>query len=52
MAGKQRVIQKASSGGRTFYRLRVMGFTDMSAARHFCAALVAANADCIPVVTK
>lgn len=52
MTGKQRVIQKASSGGRTFYRLRVMGFTDMSAARHFCAALVAANADCIPVVTK
>lgn len=52
MAGKQRVIQMASSGGRTFYRLRVMTFDDMSAARHFCAALVAENADCIPVVTK
>lgn len=52
MADKQRVIQKASSGGRTFYRLRVMNFDDMSAARHFCAALVAENADCIPLVAK
>ncbi|MGR3551447.1 SPOR domain-containing protein [Pseudooceanicola sp.] len=52
MDGKQRVIQKASSGGRTFYRLRVMGFDDLSAARYFCAALVAENADCIPVVSK
>lgn len=52
MTDKHRVIQKASSGGRTFYRLRVMNFDDMSAARHFCAALVAENADCIPVVVK
>ncbi|EAQ03429.1 hypothetical protein OB2597_02377 [Pseudooceanicola batsensis HTCC2597] len=52
MDDKQRVIQKASSGGRTFYRLRVMNFADLSATRHFCAALVAENADCIPVVAK
>lgn len=52
MSGKQRVIQEASSGGRTFYRLRVMGFDDLAAARYFCAALVAENADCIPVVAK
>ncbi|WP_407493251.1 SPOR domain-containing protein [Pseudooceanicola sp. MF1-13] len=52
MTDKQRVIQKASSGGRTFYRLRVMNFDDMSGARHFCAALVAENADCIPLVAK
>ena len=52
MNGKQRVIQEASSGGRTFYRLRVMGFDDLAAARYFCAALVAENADCIPVVAK
>ena len=29
-----------------------MNFADMSAARHFCAALVAENTDCIPVVAK
>ena len=52
MEGKQRVIQKASSGGRTFYRLRAMGFADLSDARRFCSALVAENADCIPVTTR
>ncbi len=50
--GKDRVIEKASSGGRTFYRLRAMGFADLSDARRFCAALVAENADCIPVTTR
>ncbi len=52
MDGKKRVIQKASSGGRTFYRLRAMGFDDLSDARRFCSALVAENADCIPVTAR
>lgn len=52
MDGKQRVIQKASSGGRTFYRLRAIGFDDLSDARRFCSALVAERADCIPVTTR
>ncbi|MEM6303152.1 MAG: SPOR domain-containing protein [Pseudomonadota bacterium] len=52
MAGKKRVIQKASSGGRVFYRLRALGFEDIADARRFCSALVAENADCIPVVTR
>lgn len=50
--GKQRVVQRAESGGRTFYRLRVMGFTDLSDARRFCSAMVAERADCIPVVAR
>tara|TARA_R110002110_G_scaffold199286_3_gene410030 strand:- start:1225 stop:2253 length:1029 start_codon:yes stop_codon:yes gene_type:complete len=49
---KQRIVQKATSGGRVFYRLRAMGFEDIAEARRFCAALVAENADCIPVVTR
>lgn len=52
MDGKKRVVQKATSGGRTFYRLRAMGFDDLSAARRFCSALVSENADCIPVTTR
>ncbi len=52
MTGKQRVIQKTSSGGRTFYRLRVLGFDDLSDSRQFCAALVAQGADCIPVAVR
>ncbi len=52
LTGKDRVIQKAQSGGRTFYRLRAHGFEDLSDARRFCSALVAEGADCIPVVTR
>ena len=50
--GKSRVIQEAHSGGRTFYRLRAMGFSDINDARRFCSVLVAENADCIPVTTR
>jgi hypothetical protein len=49
---KQRVIQRAESGGRIFYRLRAMGFADLADARRFCSALVAGRADCIPVTTR
>lgn len=52
LAGKTPVVQQAQSGGRTFYRLRAMGFVDLNDARRFCSALVAENADCIPVVTR
>ncbi len=52
MDGKARVIQRASSGGRVFYRLRAHGFEDLSDARRFCAAFVAGQVDCIPVVTR
>ncbi len=52
LEGKQRVIQKAQSGGRTFYRLRAIGFADLNDARRFCSALVAERADCIPVTTR
>jgi hypothetical protein len=52
MTGKERIIQVASSGGRTFYRLRAKGFEDLADARRFCAALEADNADCIPVVVR
>lgn len=52
LADKDRVIQKATSGGRTFYRLRAMGFNDLADARRFCSALVAEKAECIPVVTR
>ena len=52
LEGKDRVIQRATSGGRTFYRLRAMGFEDLADARRFCSALVAERAECIPVVTR
>ncbi|EPX81312.1 SPOR domain-containing protein [Litoreibacter arenae] len=50
--GKSRVIQEATSGGRKFYRLRVVGFDDLNASRRFCAVLVAGKAACIPVLAR
>jgi hypothetical protein len=52
MAGKTRLIQEAERGGRTFYRLRASGFADLADARRFCAALMAENADCVPVAVR
>lgn len=46
----ERVIQQASSGGRTFFRLRATGFADMGEARRLCTALIAEGADCVPTV--
>ncbi len=48
--GKTRVIQDVTSGGREFYRLRVMGFDDLADARRFCAVIVADGTNCIPVI--
>lgn len=52
LVSKERVIQSTNSGGQTFYRLRAMGFSDLSDARRFCAALEARDVDCIPVVVR
>ena len=47
-----RVIEAAHSGGSVFYRLRAHGFGDERDARRFCAALVAEQVDCIPVLVR
>ncbi|WP_159979728.1 SPOR domain-containing protein [Roseobacter cerasinus] len=52
MQNKSRVVQQTDSGGRSFYRLRAMGFVDLADARRFCSALKAEGADCIPVAAK
>ena len=52
MGSKGRVIQQAQSGGKTFYRLRAHGFEDINDARRFCSVLLAAQASCIPVITR
>ena len=52
MGGKARVIQAATSSGKTFYRLRAQGFSELGDARRFCATLVAEGTDCIPVVVR
>ena len=52
MAGKSLMIQKARSGGRDFWRLRIVGFADGSESRRFCSALLAQNAACIPVTMR
>lgn len=50
--GRRPVIQSAESNGRSFYRLRALGFADDGDARRFCAALLAEQANCIPVMIR
>jgi len=52
LEGRERVVQEAESGGRTFFRLRAMGFADLADARRLCAVLAAEDAGCIPVVVR
>lgn len=47
-----RIIEAASAGGRTFFRLRAHGFADEPEARRFCSVFLAENADCIPVLIR
>ena len=51
-AGRDRVVQRAVSGGRPFFRLRAHGFADIADARRFCTALLAEDAPCIPVTVR
>jgi hypothetical protein len=44
---KGQVIQKYDSNGRTFWRLRVAGFSSISDARQFCSAVKSGGTDCI-----
>jgi hypothetical protein len=52
LADKSRVVQMVESTGRTFYRLRAMGFRDLNDARRFCSAFQAEGVDCIPVAAR
>jgi hypothetical protein len=52
LVGKTRIVQAAQSSGRTFYRLRAMGFEGEADSRRFCSALVAERAACIPVAVR
>jgi hypothetical protein len=52
MNSKTHVVQKTKKAGKTFYRLRVQGFADKSAANGFCTALKARGTDCISVTVR
>lgn len=49
---RKRLIQKAESGGRDFFRLRVVGFGDLNDSRRLCSALLARGTPCIPVTAR
>jgi hypothetical protein len=52
LENRQPVIEAAESNGRSFYRLRALGFADEGESRRFCAALLAEQANCIPVMIR
>lgn len=49
---RKRLIQEAESGGRSFYRLRMVGFDNLSDSRRLCSALLARGTPCIPVTAR
>lgn len=52
IGGRKRFIQVAQSGGRSFYRLRMVGFETLSDSRRLCSALLARGTPCIPVAAR
>ena len=52
LENRGRIVEAATAGGRTFFRLRAHGFTDEPEARRFCSIFLADNADCIPVLIR
>lgn len=50
--GRGRVIEEATAGGRSFFRLRAHGFSDEPEARRFCAVFAHEGVDCIPVLVR
>ena len=50
--GRGRVVEPAISGGRTFYRLRALGFADEPEARRFCTVFRAESIDCVPTLVR
>ena len=52
LGNHRRLIQEAESGGRRFYRLRMVGFDSLSDSRRMCSALLARGTPCIPVTAR
>ncbi len=52
IGGRKRYIQVAKSGGRSFYRLRMVGFSSLGDSRRLCSALLARGTPCIPVTAR
>ena len=50
LTGKKHIILRAEVGGRTIYRLRIHGFSDMVAVRRLCQALNGQNTECYSVM--
>lgn len=52
LAGRSYFIQPVESGGKTLFRLRVLGFETTADARNMCAALTDRKTPCIAVIQR
>ncbi|MEO0342256.1 MAG: SPOR domain-containing protein [Pseudomonadota bacterium] len=52
LSGRSTFIQPVESGGKTLFRLRVLGFETTADARNMCAALMARKTQCIAVIAR
>ncbi|PRY94886.1 sporulation related protein [Hasllibacter halocynthiae] len=49
LSGRERVIQRRETGGRSWVRLRAAGFGGRPEAVRFCDAMLAGGVECVPV---
>ncbi|MGR3540226.1 MAG: SPOR domain-containing protein, partial [Hasllibacter sp.] len=52
LAGRDRVVQRRETGGRSWVRLRAAGFDGRPEAVRFCDAMLAAGIECVPVEAR
>lgn len=52
LSGRDRVIQRRETAGRSWVRLRVAGFDGRPEAVRFCDAMLAAGVECVPVENR
>lgn len=52
LTNKKRMIERAEKNGKTFYRLRALGFDQLADAQRFCSTLEAENARCLSIVKR
>ena len=45
-------LQKSETGGRSIYRMRAIGFSNISETKKFCAIINSFGNDCMPILNK
>ena len=52
LTNKTVFLQKSETGGRSIYRMRAIGFSNISEMKKFCAIINSFGNDCVPISNK